>query len=82
MKLWHGHAELGKRWAEISVKIFNSTRSENHIKNRWYSAAFKKFIASEFGNSAYIKVSPSVSSTKAGKKGAAKAKQATAKASV
>ncbi|KAL7452598.1 hypothetical protein ACHAWC_004324 [Mediolabrus comicus] len=60
LKLWHGHAELGKRWAEISVKIFNSTRSENHIKNRWYSAAFKKFIASEFGNSAYIKVSPSV----------------------
>ncbi|KAL7452059.1 hypothetical protein ACHAWC_003803 [Mediolabrus comicus] len=82
LKLWHGHRELGKRWVEISGKIFNSTRSENHIKNRWYSAAFKKFIASEFGNSAYIKVSPSVSSTKAGKKGAAKAKQATAKASV
>ena len=82
LKLWHGHAELGKRWAEIGEKIFNSTRSENHIKNRWYSAAFKKFIASEFGNSAYIKVSPPVSSTKAGKKGAAKAKQATAKASV
>ena len=82
LKLWHGHIEFGKRWVEISGKIFNSTRSENHIKNRWYSAAFKKFIASEFGNSAYIKVSPPVKSTKAGKKGAAKAKQATAKASV
>jgi hypothetical protein len=80
LKLWHGHRELGKRWVEISGKVFNSTRSENHIKNRWYSAAFKKFIASEFGNSAYIKVSPSVSSTKTGKKGAAKAKQATATA--
>ena len=80
LKLWHGHRELGKRWAEIGEKIFNSTRSENHIKNRWYSAAFKKFIASEFGNSAYIKVSPSVSSNKAGKKGATKAKQVTATA--
>jgi hypothetical protein len=60
LKLWHGHRELGKRWAEIGEKIFNSTRSENHIKNRWYSAAFKKYIASEFGDSAYINASSSV----------------------
>ena len=59
LKLWAGHRELGKRWVEISVKIFNSTRSENHIKNRWYSAAFKKFIANEFGNCAYVDASPS-----------------------
>lgn len=51
--LWNGHKELGKRWVEISVKKFNSTRSENHIKNRWYSAAFKKFIAGKFGPDAY-----------------------------
>src|SRR6056300_1140641 len=54
LKLWHGHRELGKRWVEISGKIFNSTRSENHIKNRWYSAAFKKFIAKEYGIDAYV----------------------------
>lgn len=52
--LWHGHKEHGKRWVEISVKVFNSTRSENHIKNRWYSAAFKKFIAKEIGVDAYV----------------------------
>ena len=51
--LWDGHKKLGKRWVEISTKFFNSTRSENHIKNRWYSAAFKKFIANEFGPDAY-----------------------------
>lgn len=62
LKLWAGHRELGKRWVEISVKIFNSTRSENHIKNRWYSAAFKKFIANEFGNCAYVDASPSFGS--------------------
>ena len=52
--LWQGHKEHGKRWVEISVKVFQSTRSENHIKNRWYSAAFKKFIAKEIGIDAYV----------------------------
>jgi hypothetical protein len=47
---------LGKSWTEINVKMFNSTRSENHIKNRWHSAAFKKFIADEFGPNAYANV--------------------------
>ncbi|KAL3918865.1 MAG: hypothetical protein SGILL_004041 [Bacillariaceae sp.] len=51
--LWDGHKKLGKRWVEISTKFFNSTRSENHIKNRWYSASFKKFISNEFGPDAY-----------------------------
>eukprot|EP00535_Pseudo-nitzschia_heimii_P011787 CAMPEP_0197197888 /NCGR_PEP_ID=MMETSP1423-20130617/33089_1 /TAXON_ID=476441 /ORGANISM="Pseudo-nitzschia heimii, Strain UNC1101" /LENGTH=1090 /DNA_ID=CAMNT_0042651715 /DNA_START=72 /DNA_END=3344 /DNA_ORIENTATION=- len=51
--LWEGHKKLGKRWVEISSKSFNSTRSENHIKNRWYSASFKKFISNEFGPDAY-----------------------------
>jgi hypothetical protein len=54
LRLWRGHKELGKRWVEISVKVFHSTRSENHIKNRWYSAAFKKFIAKEYGLDAYV----------------------------
>jgi hypothetical protein len=52
--LWEGHKKLGKRWVEISDKVFNSSRPENHIKNRWYSAAFKKFIADEFGPNAYV----------------------------
>eukprot|EP00529_Nitzschia_sp_RCC80_P008435 CAMPEP_0113504798 /NCGR_PEP_ID=MMETSP0014_2-20120614/34926_1 /TAXON_ID=2857 /ORGANISM="Nitzschia sp." /LENGTH=1174 /DNA_ID=CAMNT_0000399969 /DNA_START=400 /DNA_END=3924 /DNA_ORIENTATION=- /assembly_acc=CAM_ASM_000159 len=51
--LWDGHKKLGKRWVEISTKLFNSSRSENHIKNRWYSASFKKFISNEFGADAY-----------------------------
>lgn len=54
MKLWEGHKQLGKRWVEISTKLFNSSRSENHIKNRWYSASFKKFVATEFGPDAYV----------------------------
>lgn len=53
MNLWNGHQKLGKRWVEISTKFFNSSRSENHIKNRWYSASFKKFISNEFGPEAY-----------------------------
>jgi len=51
--LWEGHQKLGKRWVEIATAFFKSTRSENHIKNRWYSASFKKFISNEFGPSAY-----------------------------
>jgi hypothetical protein len=51
--LWDGHKKLGKRWVEISTKFFNCARSENHIKNRWYSASFKKFISNEFGAEAY-----------------------------
>ena len=53
LMLWEGHHVIGKRWVEISSKIFNGTRSENHIKNRWYSASFKKFISKEYGKDAY-----------------------------
>lgn len=53
LNLWEGHTQLGKRWVEISTKHFNNSRSENHIKNRWYSASFKKFISNEFGAEAY-----------------------------
>ena len=37
----------------IATKFFNTTRSDNHINNRWYSASFKKFISNEFGPEAY-----------------------------
>ncbi|KAL3905981.1 MAG: hypothetical protein SGILL_009460 [Bacillariaceae sp.] len=53
LKLWHATKEHGKKWVEISAKYFNNTRAENQIKNRWYSAAFKKFIAEKFGPDAY-----------------------------
>jgi hypothetical protein len=46
--LWEGHKKLGKRWVDISTKYFNSTRSENHIKNRWHSVRFKKFISNDY----------------------------------
>lgn len=51
--LYKGYLDAGKKWVEISTKYFNSTRSENHIKNRWYSASFKKFITAEYGADAY-----------------------------
>jgi hypothetical protein len=51
--LWEGHKQYGKRWVEISGKLFKASRSENHIKNRWYSASFKKFISNEFGPDAH-----------------------------
>jgi len=53
LKLWEAHEKYGKKWVEIATKFFNSTRAENQIKNRWYSAAFKKFITEEFGPDAY-----------------------------
>jgi len=49
LTLWDGYKTLGKSWVGISTKYFSSSRSENHIKNRWYSSYFKKFIANEFG---------------------------------
>lgn len=48
--LWEGQKKLGKRWLEISTKLFNSTRSETQIKNRWYSPSFAKFITDELGS--------------------------------
>ena len=55
MKLWNATKEHGKKWVEISAKYFKNTRAENQIKNRWYSAAFKKFVAETFGPDAYDK---------------------------
>mmetsp|Transcript_45153 Transcript_45153/g.52081 ORF Transcript_45153/g.52081 Transcript_45153/m.52081 type:complete len:693 (-) Transcript_45153:10-2088(-) len=52
--LWEGHTKYGKRWVEISTNSFHSTRSENHIKNRWHSAPFKTFILQKFGPDAYL----------------------------
>jgi hypothetical protein len=53
LKLYKAAQKYGKKWVEISSKFFHSTRAENQIKNRWYSAAFKKFIVEKFGKEAY-----------------------------
>jgi len=68
LNLWNGHTKLGKRWVEISTKFFKQSRSENHIKNRWYSASFKKFISNEFGPDAYSGGKPPGKGDKKGKK--------------
>ena len=54
-RLYEGYLKSGKKWVEISSKVFQNTRSENHIKNRWYSASFKKFITKEYGPDAYTR---------------------------
>jgi len=54
--LWEGHSQVGKKWVEISGQFFKGIRSENQIKNRWYSASFKKFINSEFGDHCFVTV--------------------------
>ena len=51
--LWEGRTQRGKRWVELSTTLFQSTRSENQLKNRWCSASFQKFISNEFGPTAY-----------------------------
>lgn len=59
MKLWKGQSEIGKRWVEISNRNFEGSRSENHLKNRWYSASFKKFVQAQFGDGAYASMNAS-----------------------
>lgn len=66
--LYEGHAKFGKKWVDISLKAFNGKRSENHVKNRWYSATFKRWIIREYGEDAYDKSGNS----KMGDKGASK----------
>lgn len=47
--LWESHSEMGNKWQIISETKFASRISENQVKNRWYSAPFKKFVADEHG---------------------------------
>ena len=61
--LWTARQELGNKWEDISSIKFEGRMTENHVKNRWYSAAFKKFVATEYGPNAY-------QSAKIGRRGA------------
>ncbi|KAL7529778.1 hypothetical protein ACHAXR_003146 [Thalassiosira sp. AJA248-18] len=58
LQLWEGQHIFGTKWTEIGTKVFHSTRSENAVKNRWNSSAFKKFVAMEFGPDAYKNARP------------------------
>ena len=51
--LWLSRQEMGNKWEDISKDVFKKRLTENHCKNRWYSAAFKKFVAENFGVTAY-----------------------------
>lgn len=51
--LWLARQDMGNKWEDISTQQFESRMSDNHVKNRWYSAGFKKFVAEEFGPDAY-----------------------------
>lgn len=51
--LWEAHCKLGNKWTKISIQYFVGTRSENQLKNRFYSEAFKKVIVKDIGLDAY-----------------------------
>ena len=51
--LWQSRLELGNNWGDISSIKFENRLTENHVKNRWYSTAFKNFVASVYGPNAY-----------------------------
>ena len=76
LKLWEAHKKLGKRWVDIATQFFDSTRSENRIKNRWYSASFKKFISYEIGPDAYAKGNKDTMTIEDDKNSESKEKQA------
>ena len=51
--LWRSHEELGNQWEYITENRFKNKINENQVKNRWYSASFKKFVAENFGADAH-----------------------------
>jgi hypothetical protein len=53
MKLYEALSVYGRKWAEISAAVFNSTRPENQVKNRRHSAAFRKFVIKKYGQEAF-----------------------------
>ena len=51
--LWESYKEHGSRWREISEQAFKCKRSENAVKNKWNSAAFRRWVAEEHGEGAH-----------------------------
>lgn len=54
-KLWEGYKKYGKKWVLISSKCFDSTRSENELKNRFHGRKFQNFVKENFGPNEYPK---------------------------
>ncbi|KAL7549290.1 hypothetical protein ACHAWF_012565 [Thalassiosira exigua] len=63
--LWDAFDRHGKQWAQIGIVVYEGTRSENQVKNRWYSAEFKKWVAGRFGAGAYEEANEQPSPEKA-----------------
>lgn len=42
--LFRGHGEYGKRWVEISERVFRNARSENQVKNRVRAYSFSYLV--------------------------------------
>lgn len=52
--LWLCHQEMGNKWAEMTELHFKERGlMENHVKNRWYSVTFKRFVATKYGPDAH-----------------------------
>ncbi|GFH49149.1 hypothetical protein CTEN210_05625 [Chaetoceros tenuissimus] len=54
-KLWEAYKKYGKKWVLLSSKCFDSTRSENELKNRFNGRTFQKFVSEHFGPNEYPK---------------------------
>lgn len=48
MKLAEAFEKLGSKWKEISNRYFKGTRSENQVKNRRNSSAFRRLASEGF----------------------------------
>ncbi len=48
IKLKEGYEKHGPQWKYISNNVFQGERSENHVKNRYHSAKFKKLVNDGF----------------------------------
>ena len=59
--LWNGYRTLGN-FADISIQIFNGTRSPAQLRNCWNTLHFISFIQSEFGQDAFESIERKVSS--------------------
>ena len=44
---------MGESGQSLELEKFHTTRSENQLKNRFYSAGFKRFVREKYGQGAY-----------------------------
>ena len=46
--IWQGFKDIGRKWAEISRQYFGDQRTDNQIRGRWKTQAFKTSICEHF----------------------------------